>query len=114
MKTKNKLSLLAILAVCVSCGAMPPAHKQFKLQCTLPPPNTEPVTGVNFYSANLQDTNWTLVATVSGTNGDVVSIPLPAGQVFTVDSTNAIQRTTSDYSPILTNAMPVAPTVSLK
>ena len=103
------ITLLALALAVMSCQAMPPAHKLFSLSCDLPTAGG-PVTGANLYGANSTDSNWQLLASISGTNGQTVRFQSPPRfELYTADSTNAVDGSASDYSNIFTNSPPAPP-----
>jgi len=113
---KRLFTILAIVAVAVSCQATPPAHKPaLRLYADLPT-NSVPVTGANFYKAHPADTNWISEGSATGTNGQTVSVLFDATYEWhTADSTNFFTLESSDYAPIFTNGITAQPaTVTAK
>ena len=114
---KQIVTLVSTFALILGCSAMPPAHK----------PSTEPpvtplvvsapawdITGIEFYGADINATDWTKLDVVSATNGQMnvplltTAQPYNSTWVYTSDATGA-PGVASDYSNIATNTIGDSP-----
>lgn len=92
---------------------MPPIHKSVpgvssnEVSASVPFGGL-PVDHINFYKADINDGVWTLIASVTATNGAFVIAP-PTSQawfstaVYTAETTNSTMHYSSDFSGIVTN-----------
>ncbi len=112
---KSRLTAICasmVLAFCLSCAAMPPAHRSFTVSAYIPPQSAtvSQVDGINIYGANSANTNWVFVTSALATNGQTVAVSVPSYQFYTATST--FSGSESDYADMV--ATPPTPNAKVK